>query len=426
MSPHDTWGSSRGQSIGHGCSCPPCHPAGAAHATMEPQTVHEDFVKLLDTLSDTLTHQQENQLRRENDELKRQHYQLAMALKDAADRRAQDLCRFQSHILNSLNFNSHQSAYRPYCSTKTALQLLLDHVYSSADQGKPTLLISLDLSAAFDTVNHSVLLKRLSCSFGVTGNFLSWIQSYLCDRTQSVRVGSHSSPPNPCLVGVPQGSVFGPLLFSIYTSPISTIAESHHVSQQQYADDTQLYIALLPANYNQDITALELCLNSLRTWLCENGMALNPTKSVAILFGTSQKLKSFSSLNSGTDIQLSDKLKILRATLDSNLTMESHIKALSSSCFYHIRSFKQIRSSLDYVMAISVASALVSSRLDHVNSILYGAASKHTNSLQRFRKHWLELLCISAHMALHSHPLHYSKTFIGYLLNGVYASNWQP
>ena len=90
----------------------------------------------------------------------------------------------------------------------------------------------------------------------------------------------------------------GPLLFSIYTSLISTIAELHHVSQQQYADYTQLYVALLPANYNQDITAVESYLNSFRTWFCGNGMTLNPTKSVSILFGTSQKLKFLSRLNS--------------------------------------------------------------------------------------------------------------------------------
>ena len=107
------------------------------------------------------------------------------------------------------------------------------------------------------------------------------------------RIGSHSSPPNPCSVGVPQGSVLGPLLFSLCTSPISTIANSHQVSQQQYADDTQLYVAILPANYSQYISALESCLNSLRIWFCENGMALNPTKSVAILFGTPKRLKSF-------------------------------------------------------------------------------------------------------------------------------------
>jgi len=157
-------------------------------------------------------------------------------------------------------------------------------------------------------------------------------------------------------------------------------------------------------------------------------MTLNPTKSVSILFGTPQKLKSLSRFNSvnvaETDIQLFDKLKILGAKLDFNLTMESYIKALSSSCFYYIRSFKQIRSSLDYDMAIFVAGALVSSRLDQVNSILYGAALKHTDRLQRVHKALARLLCVSARIALHSHPLHYSKTFIGYLLSGVYASNW--
>jgi len=97
-------------------------------------------------------------------------------------------------------------------------------------------------------------------------------------------------------------------------------------------------------------------------------MALNPNKSVAILFGTSQRLKSLSGLQSvnvaGAVIPLLDKVKILGATIDTNLTMALHIKALLSSCFYHIRSFRQIRSSLDDTMALSVASALISSRLD--------------------------------------------------------------
>jgi len=92
-------------------------------------------------------------------------------------------------------------------------------------------------------------------------------------------------------------------------------------------------------------------LDSLHIWFCENGMALNASKSVVILFGTSQRLKSLSGLKSvdvaGTVIPVSDKVKILGATLDSNLTMEPHTKTLFSSCFYHIRSLKQIRSSLN-------------------------------------------------------------------------------
>jgi len=101
------------------------------------------------------------------------------------------LSRFQPHILTFSNFNKYQSAYRPGCSTETALQLLLDNIYSTADAGKLTFLVSLDLSASFDTIDHAVLLKRLNCSFDITGTVYSWLQSYLTGRTQSVRIGTH-------------------------------------------------------------------------------------------------------------------------------------------------------------------------------------------------------------------------------------------
>jgi len=97
------------------------------------------------------------------------------------------LSRFQRHILDSPNFNRYQSAYRPGCSTETALQLLLDRISSASDKGKPMLLVSLDLSAAFDMVDHATLLKRLSCSCGVSGVVHSLIKSYRFGRTQSVR-----------------------------------------------------------------------------------------------------------------------------------------------------------------------------------------------------------------------------------------------
>ena len=127
------------------------------------------------------------------------------------------LSQFQPYILASSNLNKSQSAYRPGCSTETAFQLLLDRIYSTTDDGRPTLLISLDVNAAFDTIDHTVILKRLSCSFGVAGKLHSWIHSYLTGRTQSVRIGSHSSPPSSCSIGVPQGSVLSPLLFFLYT-----------------------------------------------------------------------------------------------------------------------------------------------------------------------------------------------------------------
>jgi len=108
-----------------------------------------------------------------------------------------------------------------------------------------------------------------------------------------------------------------------YTSPIFTVAQAHHIEQQQYADGTQLYYS-----YSNGVNSLQQCLASLHTWFYENGMALNPSKSVAIIFGTSQQVKSL--LGSipvnvaGTVIPLSDRVKILEATLDSNLTMDNH------------------------------------------------------------------------------------------------------
>jgi len=140
--------------------------------------------------------------------------------------------------------------------------------------------------ARFDTTDYIILLKRLNCSFGITCTVYSWLQSYLTGRTQSVKISIHSSPVTTSTVGVPQGSVFRPLLFSIYISTISTIAQSHRVCQQQYADDTQLFLALSPAKHTQSISVLQSCLNYLHIWFCENGMVLNPNKLVAILFGS--------------------------------------------------------------------------------------------------------------------------------------------
>ena len=185
------------------------------------------------------------------------------------------LSRIQKHVFSCSNFNKNQSAYCRYHSTETALLSTLDHLIHAADCGKSTLLVSLDLSAAFDTIDHNILLNRLHHSFGISGSVHQWLESYLVGRTQFVRLGSFTSDPVDLTCGVPQGSGLGPLLFTIYTSPISHITSSYGVNQQQYADDTQLFIALSPGDHLNEIANLESCLQSLSIWFSLNGLALN-------------------------------------------------------------------------------------------------------------------------------------------------------
>jgi len=199
------------------------------------------------------------------------------------------LSRLQPLVLASSNFNPFQSAYRRNHSTETALLCTLDHVFNSSDLGKSTVLVSLDLSSAFDTIDHTILINRLNTSFGVSGLALNWITSYLSNRSQFVKVDNLSSPPQPCLFGVPQGSVLGPLLFTIYVSPIASLLHQLGVKQHQYADDTQLYISISKPNAASDLKLLETALLKLSYWFSLNYLALNPDKSEAILLGTSQR-----------------------------------------------------------------------------------------------------------------------------------------
>ena len=150
------------------------------------------------------------------------------------------MARQRQHLVGSPSFNSAQFAYRCRHSTETALLRTTDFAHRTIDHGKATMLIALDISAAFDMVVHSTLQHRLSYSFGIDDVTLRWIKSNLSERSQFVRIGTASSKPTVCDCRVPQVSVRGPILFTIYTSPVVEVVDAYGVVQQQYADDTQL------------------------------------------------------------------------------------------------------------------------------------------------------------------------------------------
>ena len=156
-------------------------------------------------------------------------------------------------LLNIMNM-SLLSGYVPH---KVTNDLLI-----ASDKGLVSILVLLDLSAAFDTIDHDILLQRLEHLIGIKGTALGWFRSYLSERSQFVCVNDESSMQTT----VPQGSVLGPILFKLYMPPLGNIKRNHSVHFHCYADDTELYLSIKPDETNH-LNTIQGCLKDLKTWM---------------------------------------------------------------------------------------------------------------------------------------------------------------
>jgi len=189
-------------------------------------------------------------------------------------------------------------------------------------------LVGLDLSAAFDTINHDVLISRLESQFGVDSGASSWLRSYLTDRQQFVKLGDHSSTATQCASGVPQGSVLT-AHHSIRVA-VRELIESHGVSYRQFADDTQLLVAMNVADAGPALEKLANCSTAVRLWFLRNDLQPNADKSEVVIIGTAPQLRSAANIHevevAGSRLQVAPKLKSLGVTIDSHLRFDCHAK----------------------------------------------------------------------------------------------------
>ena len=139
-------------------------------------------------------------------------------------------------------------------------------------------LVMLDLSAAFDTVNHTELLERLQHDFGMEGSVLAWLTSHFSGRVQAVNINGCTSEPQPLQTGMPQGSVLGPFSFSQYTAPLFDIVKRNGCEVHMYADDTQVYLGFKNCNSQSALEKLEQCIGEVRQWMKDNFLKLNDSK----------------------------------------------------------------------------------------------------------------------------------------------------
>ena len=193
------------------------------------------------------------------------------------------VCKQLSEHLNSQNLLApSQYAYRPCHSTEDAVTDAVEWMTRQIDAGHVVAVTSVDLSKAFDSVDHEVLLSKLQW-YGVDPR---WFRSYLLDRKQKVKGGSLSLPLSH---GVPQGSLVGPILFSIFTNDLSTYLP--HGRLVSYADDTQLLDSALPEHLPLLKSRQEETIRAVQSYFTENSLKMNPAKTNLLLVGTSQSLK---------------------------------------------------------------------------------------------------------------------------------------
>ena len=313
------------------------------------------------------------------------------------------LCHLETNGLQEV----FQSAYKKYHSTETALLRVYNDIINGIDQGNICFLNLLDLSAAFDTIDHNILLNRLHTSFGISGTALDWFRSYLADRTQYVKVEQFMSDEVVMAFGVPQGSVLGPILYTLYTTPLSKIIEKCNLNFHCYADDTQIYKSVAICDIANEVKQTEICIALIKEWMNVNKLKLNDSKTEFIVLGKAsvlQQVEKPSLKVNGFEIKPAKQVNNLGVVFDDELSLSSHVSSLCQKMFAEIRNISLNRKYLTDEVAVQLVISLVFSKLDYCNSLLAGLPQNIICKLQRVQN-CAARVCLMKRKSDHITPL---------------------
>ena len=297
---------------------------------------------------------------------------------------------------------------------------IFNDLLMSMDQGRGSALLLLDLSAAFDTVDHGIQKDRLRHSCGVDGVAHDWFVSYLSSRSQSVSVGGASSASSNLAFGVPQGSVLGPILFVIYEIPLYHLVSSTNVDMHQFSDDTQYRIDFQfspdAVQQREALSSLADCATVTEDWLTQNRVKTNMDKSIFMYVSSARSSSQLESL----PLQVGDNVlapslvaRNLGVSIDSTLSMIPQVKDVCRKAVFQLRRIGKIRKYLTKAAAKSLVQALVLSNLDYANALLFGLPNELLEHLENIQRSAARLVVgakkydrITSHMkALHWLPL---------------------
>ena len=319
-----------------------------------------------------------------------------------------------SSYLNSHNhYNACQSAYRASHSTETALLKVANDQFLFLNKGSISVLDLLDVSSAFDTIDHPILVHRLQTDFGFTDTVLQWFSSYLTDRTHYVSLSNHCSAFAPVHSGVHQGSVLGPILFTMYMKSLSAIIDSHSIIHHSFVDGLQLQMSAPPDRISELLHSMQSCISDVKARATANMLKLNDNKTELMLV-TSRRTKHLHNLPTSitigkAQVPIKQSVKNLGFTLDCHLTMNAHISIIAQTCYFRLRRLVSFRKFLTSTATATLVSAFVLSRIDYCISLLFGSThvTSHLQRIQNYAARVILRLPMSSSITTHLKSLHW-------------------
>lgn len=291
--------------------------------------------------------------------------------------------------------SSSQSGFRPHHSTTTALLKITDDIRLAMDKRQITILTLFDFSKAFDCVYHPLLLSKLKLS-GLSDGCVDWVKSYLTDRRQLVRSGDSESNWRPVSRGVPQGSVLGPLFFSLYINNITDCIS--HSQYHLYADDLQIYHHFSAKDMANSVLLMNTDIKSITLWTHKHGLKLNESKTQTIIIG-STRLRSQINLETvpklklnNIDLEYSDKVKNLGLTINSSLKWNDAVTTTCNRVFASIHSLKRFALYLPYSVKVMLVKTLVLPIFNYCDIVTNDMTVELSDKLQRAQNYCIRFI----------------------------------
>ena len=275
-----------------------------------------------------------------------------------------------------------QHAYRAGHSTQTCLNEIVDYIYKENDKGNLVGIASLDLSKAFDSINHSHLLQKL-ITLGLGETSIDWCQSYLTGRTQQTKFKNFTSTHETVTSGVPQGSILGPIMFICFVNDLPLQFENCKIIS--YADDSQI---LISARSSKEIQQrLEKLIYTAQKWYTANSLLNNASKTEIMVISRRKNKEKFDiNINDSgkpKKLQLKSSIKILGVHLDEELNWTRHTNEVNKRARYATRNLQKTSHILPFKLKLILYNSLVASHFNYADTVWGGCSTKNQNKLQR-------------------------------------------